>query len=498
MASELDEVFAYEPLPTLLDFHVQYKDLFVRAVEGPFGSGKSVGCVHEMLYIAMRQQPAADNKRYTRFAVIRESYPLLLQTTKKVIEEWMPRNCGSIKESAPVFGKYEIPLPDGTTAIMELYLIAMSEPRHVKKLRSTDFTVAWLNEATEVWADIFTNMTGRVGRYPSNRFGTCTYRGIIMDYNKPPIGHWLHKMFNGEKKVPANYKKFTQPPAVFKIEVAPGVFDYEVNPAAENVNNHASGLGYYIEQIESRRLVGDFSGIDRELCLLDVDEQSGLPVWPLFDRKLHVSPTNMEPVAGLETIVAVDTSGIHPAAVVAQFTGRHWAIFDELYGEATGFEEFLTGGLIPLLRTKYSQSPKVIAVCDPANARDSLKALKPTVVLQQAGIHAMVAPTNDIKPRIESVNILLNRNVGGILIDPRCDMLIAACAGGYKYKKLGLVGTAGMGYSAAPEKNAASHIADALQYLGLHAVRLDGSVPTAETEQVKKAIQNRIRAFSRR
>lgn len=494
MASALDEVFAYKPLPTPLLFHQDYKDTFVRAIEGPFGSGKSVACVQELLYIAMRQKPAPDKKRYTRFAIMRESYPLLLATTKKTLEMWLPNSCGSIKETVPLSGLYEIPLPDGTTVHMELLLLSMSKPEHAKKLRSTDFTAVWINEATEIWAKILTTAIERVGRYPSNQFGVCTWWGVIMDYNKPPIGHWLHDMFDGDN-TPEGYKKYVQPPAAFKIESADGVFDYKVNEEAENLENHAAGVKYYTNQIESKKLLGDFAGIDRELCLLDVDEKVGMPVWPLFNRDIHVAKTSLNPVSGLEVVLAIDTSGIHPAAIVTQFTGKHWAVFDEIYGDATGFEEFVHSGLMPLLKTKYSQAPKVVAVCDPANARDAMRMLTPVSVLQDAGIYAQVAFTNDPKTRIEAVNLLWNRNVGGIIIDPKCDMLINACAGGYRYKRLNLSGTVGSAYSVTPEKNEASHIADALQYLGLYAMKTREDSNSINTSQIKAAFKERLRVM---
>ena len=55
------------------------------------------------------------------------------------MEMWYPSECGSIKETAPMEGKYRIPLPDDTVVVMELLLIAVETAEDVKKLRSTDF-----------------------------------------------------------------------------------------------------------------------------------------------------------------------------------------------------------------------------------------------------------------------------------------------------------------------------------------------------------------------
>ena len=60
----------YIPYPTPMAFHCA-TSMFVRAICGPFGSGKSVTCVQELMYIAMRQAPAADGNRYVRFGIVR-------------------------------------------------------------------------------------------------------------------------------------------------------------------------------------------------------------------------------------------------------------------------------------------------------------------------------------------------------------------------------------------------------------------------------------------
>lgn len=461
----------YKPFPTLFKFHCCAS--FVRGILGPFGSGKSVGCVEELQYIAMRQPPAGDGVRYTRFGVIRATYPNLRTTTKKTLEEWLPASCGSIKETAPMEGRYRIPLPDGTTVNMELLLIAVEDETQVKKLRSTNFTAIWINEATEVPGEVLGACIERVGRYPSGQLGRCKWSGIIMDYNKPPKGHWLHSLMETEAR-PQDYDLFVQPPAAFKTETEEGLVLYDVNPDAENLDNLAGGVLYYSRMIDNARARDKLEEIDQMLCLLDVYAKDGKPVWPSFNRDFHVAKVPLQPVEGADTIIAIDTSGVHPALLIAQFQNQNWCVLDELYGDGEGFEPFLDEALIPLLTTKY-YGCKFLAVCDPANARDGRTATTPTQVLQSKGIRAVVADTNQTKPRIEGVSLLLNRHNGGILISPTCELLIAACAGGYKYKKRKIAGSIDVVYSSEPEKNNHSHPADALQYLARHVLHGEGN-----------------------
>lgn len=485
----------YKAYPTADKFHAAWKTKKVRGLCGPFGSGKSVTCVNDLLYIAIRQKPAPDGVRYTRFGVIRATYPNLRTTTKKTLEQWLIHEAGSIKETAPMEGHYRFRLQhDGTLVDMELLLLAVNDDESIKKLRSTDFTAIWINEATEVPASVFTTAAQRIGRYPSAERGECSWRGILMDYNMPPRGHWLLNLFEAERE---DYALFMQPPAAFRHEGDDGTITYTVNPDAENLvplggtDGYEGGLQYYQGQIDSFELVGDYDSIDQLLCLQVVDDKSGKPVWPNFSRPVHVAKHVVSPQPGLDTIISIDTSGIHPAALFWQFIGRKWVVLDELYGEDTGFEDFVYGGLLPVIRSRYGESNNIMAVCDPANARNALTAVTPVATLNEANIRAQVAGTNDTKSRIEAVSRLLNKDAGGLLISPNCEQLIAACAGGYKFGKMKIRGTMGAAYTTKPVKDAHSHPADALQYGALYVLKYDES--SGNVDAVRRAFRERLR-----
>ena len=64
---------------------------FVRGLMGPVGSGKSYACAAEIMLRAVRQKPSPqDGVRYTRFVIVRNSYPELKTTTIKTWQELFP------------------------------------------------------------------------------------------------------------------------------------------------------------------------------------------------------------------------------------------------------------------------------------------------------------------------------------------------------------------------------------------------------------------------
>ena len=83
----------------------------------------------------------------------------------------------------------------------------------------------------------------------------------------------------------------------------------------------------------------------------------------------------------------------------------------------------------------------------------------------KAGIRLIPAPGgNAIATRTQTVEVLFDRS--HIEIDPGCTTLIAACSGGYRYRKLKIAGIDA--YDETPDKqNGYADVADALQYVVL-------------------------------
>lgn len=89
----------------------------------------------------------------------------------------------------------------------------------------------------------------------------------------------------------------------------------------------------------------------------------------------------------------------------------------------------------------------------------------PFLILRKEGLGTVrSAPTNDPALRIEAVTSVLTRLVEHrpcLAIDPRCVHLIKGFSSGYCYRRMKVSGER---YEDKPDKNAFSHVHDALQY----------------------------------
>lgn len=496
-------------------FHAS--DKHIKALLGPFGSGKSCSASVEVLSRCCQQAPAPDGIRYSRVGVIRATYPKLLSTTRKSLLEVFPSECGTITGSgAPLRGFFIIPLADGTTVHAELELVQLDGPNVMTDLRSYNWTFAWCNEATELRPEAFAAVEERVGRFPSMDLGGVTWGGVIMDFNQPERGTWLDDYV---KNPPDNMIVVIQPPAAFMKENDQGQTIYEVNPNAENLRNLGApeegdpdvstlsgpeldaylvmkGMRYYRNQIQTQLKLGREDVVKNLYCMLDVPIIEGKPVYSNFSNVRHVAPQVLQPIMFHDILIGVDQSGIHPAAVVLQNQYGKWCVLDELVAENEGLENFLYGMLLPLLQRKYPTN-NVVAAIDPSNQRDSWTATTPKTRFEEAGIPAVAEISNTPKIRIQMVEHMLNLEVGGLLISPACEILIRGFTSEYKYRRLRASGSMGASYTPQPEKNEASHIHDALQYAALLIHKKnqqddDGSMDMARQLQEKRRALSRV------
>jgi hypothetical protein len=188
-------------------------DAFVRGLMGPVGSGKSYACAAEVMLRAVRQKPSpVDGIRYTRFAIVRNSYPMLKTTTIKTWQDLFPENTfGAMLWTPPITHHIRLPSRGDAAGIdCEVIFIALDQPKDVRKLLSLELTGAWVNEARELPKAIVDGLTHRVGRYPTKRDGGATWHGIWLDTNPMDDDHWYHRMAEKEKMTGAYAWKFFQ------------------------------------------------------------------------------------------------------------------------------------------------------------------------------------------------------------------------------------------------------------------------------------------------
>ena len=177
-------MFNYVMSPTGKEFHEC--DAKVKMLCGPFGSGKSCCCAVDVLTYACAQAPAPDGVRYSRAGIVRSTYPELLSTTRRSLVEVMPQGYGDINMAgSPMMGVYRFPLADGTTVNLELQLLALRTPQDEPRVRSLNWTFAWINEATSICPEVMSFVLARVGRFPPADMGGISWGGVIMDFNMP-------------------------------------------------------------------------------------------------------------------------------------------------------------------------------------------------------------------------------------------------------------------------------------------------------------------------
>ena len=178
---------------------------------GPVGSGKSYGCAAEIMLRAVKQPPSPkDGIRYSRFVIVRNSYPELRTTTIKTWLELFPEHVwGPMRWSPPISHHLKLPARGDAHGIdCEVIFMALDQPKDVRKLLSLELTGAWVNEAREMPLAVVQGLTHRVGRYPTKSNGGCPWRGIWMDTNPMDDDHWWYRL--SEKEPPASLEVATR------------------------------------------------------------------------------------------------------------------------------------------------------------------------------------------------------------------------------------------------------------------------------------------------
>lgn len=474
--SEADSALDYRPYPTTARFHSSAA--FVRALMGPFGSGKSSACIHELTAIAEDQQPSRrDGIRRTRFAVIRNTFPELKDTTIKTWMLWFPE---------PKWGTFKwTPHPDylmrwrhwdGKTWVeCEINFRALDQPKHTRNLKSWDITGYWINEASEISKPVKDALDARCGRYPDPRDVAATWRGGILDTNPPDTDHWWYRLFEEER--PPNHEIFKQPSGLSdeaeNLEFLPGWCEEHLR-----LRELAESRGEeYVKprcRICGRIYYETFSyGKSREFIDVFVHGKYGFvfdgkPVYKdVYFPALHDSPTRLNPVPGIQITEGWDW-GLTPATIWFQvLPGPRVNFLRELCSTNMGADQH-ADDVLAFRRAAFPDVPARLfsGYADPAGWSAAQTDQRTCVDICSAKGIRLQQGAVDFAARYEAMAHIFKRlhdGRGAVQIDPRCTVFKKALLGGYHFRRIERPGQEV--YHEKPDKNHPySDIANAAEY----------------------------------
>lgn len=440
-------------------------DEFVNLIVGPVGSTKTTAGLIKIVYEAKRVAPCKDGIRRSRVAVIRNTRQMLADTTIPDFLKWFGEYGVLMKQDM----KFTLRIDD---VECEVLFRGLDESNDVRRLLSLQLSFGVMDEFREINPDVFDALTGRLGRYPDktmNGVGCCD-----------DTGKQIHKVW-GMSNPPdydTHWEEFlTEPPDNAAVFIQPS----GLSPEADWVQYLPDG--YYENLAEGK----SEAWVDVYVHGKFGASLSGKPVFRSFDRETHVAKNPLQPNKGSTqpVIVGFDCTGLNPAAVIGQlgFEGRLF-VYDTLSAVDMGVIRFIREKVKPLLTNKYAGA-KVMFVIDPAGMSRGADERNVADMLKAEGFAVKPARTNGIGARIAAVEQFLTRTVdgkAGLTIDPDNHELIQALAGKYRFK----INTKGEAADTPDKSHPWGDIADALQYLCLHA---DGGSLFGHVQRAKPQIK---------
>jgi hypothetical protein len=451
----------FSPVPSLVPFFLS--EQFLSLVCGPVGSTKTTAGIVKILYHAKKMAPSRDGIRRSRCVWVRNTREQLRDTSIPDFLKWFPDGlAGSFLKSEY---KFFLKLDD---VECEVLFRGLDDSNDVRRLLSLQASFAVLDEFREINKDVFEALQGRLGRYPDgmmvphrpewgNDDKGNPIQGCVTDDGTPNSHLW--GMSNPPDMDTFWEGLLASPPDNMHVTIQPS----GLSPEADWIRLLPSG--YYDNLAKGK--TQDY--IDVYIHAKFGKSLAGQPVFRSFDGDYHVAKNPLVPILnGMRPVLIGMDFGLNPSAVVGQIDAMgRLLLYRSLTADGMGLLRFLRTILKPELAQTFPGAP-ILVIGDPAGtARAQTDEKTVYDILEQEGLMAKPAYTNSIIARITAVEQFLNRQVdtgAGMLVDPSCRPLINALRGKYRYK---IKNNGEMDDT--PDKNEASHIADALQYLCLHA-----------------------------
>lgn len=432
----------YECGPVAQKFHADNYSR-VKLLIGPFGTGKTSSGAYDIIEMQAERVLLIRGLKRSRFAVVRNTYPELKDTTIKTYFDWFPDHVfGTYSKTEK---KYTIQYED---KLIEILFRALDDPDDVKNLLSLELTGAHVDESREIHEDIIKVLLGRVGRYPSMKdtVGVNPFTSppqVVLTSNYPSTEHWM-------------YKDFVENP----------VDGYAIYEQGQAENKHNLRPNYY-EDLERdyakrpdllRTLVRGTWGVTVK----------GKQVYTEFNRDVHVAKFSLMPKGPTKIIRGWDNTGLYPAINFSYVNELgQWCIFKEFCLEDTGIMD-ATEAIIVWGNLNLPNGCTFADYGDPAgNNRDPNKKTPKEYIQLKAVEYGqsinIIDGIQTFKIRRETVSGRLTKIINGqpaMLIDASCTRLIDGFEGGYAYPEIGKTGI----FKDEPAKNEYSHIHDSVQY----------------------------------
>jgi hypothetical protein len=478
--------FQYASLPTLKKFHKCRDE--IRAVVGPVGSGKTAAGAVEVCF----RIPLMLYNRYgidrTRWIVLRNTYPMLIDSTQRTFFEWFPPVLYGTYNKNDKEYKIQYTTTDKNGEPCELFIDILfrscDNPNEVEKFRGYELTGYLIDEADQVHEDIKLILKQRIGRFPKFQI----WRKVLKHSHRELKGlsdKELHKVVseNLDLYQTAFGIELTNPPST----ESPLYYTFRwatpvpgPKPEKKPLENHTGFWQPPYENIRNLRpgyydRMREMYGNARDWIERYIEGKPGIilkgkNVYHNFSRNRHEAASKLLWVESTPLYRGWDHTGHHPACVVVQMPRpRQIQVLAEFYSEFENINTF---------------AKRVAAVCetrfpgaswtdygDPAgwqkiSTKDGGWTSHTKMIEEAIGI-ILIASEQNLDVRINAVDDQLMEIVPpdgepALLVDPDCVRVINGFIGGYYYPQLRQELDL---FSDKPLKNKYADVHDALQYV---------------------------------
>jgi hypothetical protein len=476
------EIINFKPPPTIKAFIKDYipGELFYSWIVGPVGSAKTTALFFKLVYMAGLQQPDPDGIRRTRAVVVRNTAPMLRDTTLVSWNRWFQDGVAGDWLATPKvfilrFGDVEC----------EVLFRALDTPADVAKVLSLEVTFVIIDEFVEMVKQVIDGLSARCGRWRSPGGAPATNWGMWGASN-PSVedNWWFDYLHNNDADLGNPVQKIDihedQQLARERL-IAAGLLDAEANakyylqpsgfaPDAENVDNLPGKRDYYTNQAKGKSEAWIKQYLEAEWGY----SIAGKAVVPTFKDK-HISRTRLKFNPHLPLVAGFDPGLAGCAFILGQLTLEgQLLILGEIVKQGVGTKRLIKDFIKPYLRNFFPNARLIVAP-DPAAASRSSNDERTIVATLRGWIgheNVRIETNNRLPKRLDALEHFTTNDTEdgpGMLVDARmCPMVVRALKGGWRYS---MDIDKDVLKDAEPEKNAYSHPGDGAGYLARYFYR---------------------------